>query len=262
MEETTTTEPTADQSSGVHELAGLQVDAQDRPITSTDEGTQLETAVEEAGSQPPAESQDTGENVDNTADVPEESDEIKSWAEKKNLPLDDPIKMAKMVREAEQKMHSVSQETKLKEAVQTPPSEDFGVDPIDEVRHEVQQLRLQNQVSEFYNANPEARQYDAQMAELVQQKPYLANDLESLYAVARFNELSSDREAIKQDGGREALTKLAQKQQTTAVKGNAVTPELVNTQKITPENVDRLVAQNDQKWFEAHYDEINQAMQN
>lgn len=241
MEETTTTEPTEDQTSGV------------------DDSTQLEAAVDEAGSQPETGDAPDNDSEDESEDTPDTSDddEVKSWAEKKNLPLDDPLKLAKMVRESEQKMHQATKDTKLKEAI-TAPKEVDQADTQAVWNERLEQLEAKNSVTDFYLRNPEARSFDAQMAKEVQAKPYLAQDLDALYAVVRFNELNTDD--IKSAGGREALENLAQRQKATAVKGNATNSRITSNTRITSKNVDQLVAANSQDWFVKHYDEINAAM--
>lgn len=258
MEEDTTTESNQQESSGVNEINGIPIDESGNAIPDT----QLDDAdTDKAVDQPEGESQETPQGEVDSTDTQEENtedNEVKSWAEKKNLPLDNPIKLAKMYREAEQKMHQATEGAKLKEVL--PSQENEFNDPLVEVRNELTQMKMQNSVNDFYANNPDAREYDGKMAQLVQEDPNLAGNLKALYALARFDELNTQSDDIRRDGGREALTKLAQKQQATAIKGNAVNGQMAPSTKITSANVDQLVGQNDHAWYLKHRDEINQAM--
>lgn len=98
-------------------------------------------------------------------------------------------------------------------------AETTGQDP--ELVKAVRQLQIQNAVRDFWVNNPEAREYEPQMIEIIKEKPHLAGDLESLYATALVK--SGGLDAVKSQGKREALTNLAQKQQATAPTGNATT---------------------------------------
>jgi hypothetical protein len=98
------------------------------------------------------------------------------------------------------------------------------------------------------------------MAEIVQSRPHLQNDLDALYALAA-NSPSRAAE-LKTEGGRQALTNLAQKQSAVPPTSSASTGNTVNPDRITPDNVDQLVGQHmgDTKWYKAHESEINRAM--
>lgn len=256
MDEQTTTESAVDQPSGVSSEQGIPVDDQGMAIPDT----QLETTSDEAESQPDTTTQ--GETVDNTeqTEVTTE-DDLKEWAEKKNLPLDDPLKLAKMYRDAEKSMHEAKQ-NKLRETVEETFTTDADeYDPVVNLERKHQALEAKIRVADFYAENPEARQYDATMSELVQQDPSLAGNLKALYALARFNEMEAQSDQIRTEGGREALKKLALKAQAAVPKQNAVNANIDTSTKITPQNVDRLVANNDLDWFKAHQAEINAAME-
>lgn len=116
----------------------------------------------------------------------------------KGLSTDDPKKLLKMVRESESKMHEATNEaSKLRDSVQTV-SQDEGQD-------DVYQLINRLKVTEFYLTNPEARQYDDKMAEILDEKPYLAGDLNTLYDLARFRSADEKLVQERQAGKKEAL---------------------------------------------------------
>lgn len=128
-----------------------------------------------------------------------------------------------------------------------------GQDP--ELLKRVQRVEVKEAVRDFFNAHPDARELEQDMiAELVK-RPHLAGDLEALYAVVK----ASNLDAVKSQGKKEALQSLAHKQTAAVPRGNAVSSS-VNSQSITPQNVDQLVAQNGQEWFRKNYDAINRAM--
>jgi hypothetical protein len=169
-------------------------------------------------------------------------------------------KALEMARNAEKKMHEATAKSKELETtmVRDPNLEYTGNEAIDNLALQVNQMNIQNRVRDFFEANPGARDYESKMAELVQQRPWLQNDLEALHALA-VN--SPDRAAeLKSEGGREALTNLAQKQSAVPPPSNASTGVSSSSDRITPENVDDLVAKNGQEWFKKHYSEINRAM--
>jgi len=233
------------------------------------EPTTTEVLPEDGGVQPePDQVEDTpAANSQDTPTVPDQAPQdqqpspepddtdLQSWAQKKNLPLDDPMKMAKMVREAEQRMHDATSKSKLQGTLAQP-----VLDPnTDPVMQRLARLELAQEVSTFYAANPEARQLDTTMAELVEQRPWLANDLEALYALAVTKQSAGDRDALKAAGGREALTRLASTQRTAAVQPAATTPTLQGD-VLTAENLDAKVASMSMEEYRARKPEIDAIM--
>ncbi len=205
-----------------------------------------------------AEEQAAAEQPD-VAEQPAQADDVTAWAEKKGLPLDDPVKLAQMYRDAEKRMHEATERAKELETtmVNNPLLDYTGDEAYDSLALKVNQLEIQNRVADFFTAHPEARDYESKMAEIVVERPHLQGDFDALYALA-VN--SPDRAAeLKSEGGREALTNLAQKQQAIPPSAQASTNTSVS-EKITPENVDELVGKNGPEWFKKNYDAINRAM--
>lgn len=228
---------------------------EDEPITPSDDSkatdddkkvedqSQPEEKVEDEGadtnaddSQPDSED-DSAESDDDSAEeteteaeeaddnkTTEESDEdLKKWAAEKNLPLDDPLALAKMNRELEKKMHAQGQENgELRKQVgkQAEDSADKGEDSeVTDTRKLLHQLA----VTDFYLNNPEARQYDGKMAELLAEKPHLANDFEDLLTLAKAR--TSDEELLeaRKQGEQAALKKQNQTQRQGAPSRSATT---------------------------------------
>jgi hypothetical protein len=213
--------------------------------TPTTEETQPETKTQEA----PAESADDG---------------FAKFAQAKGFDpadlTDRERKALEMARASEQRMHEATAKSReLETTMASNPNLAYtGDQNYDQLALEVNNIKIQNRVNDFFNANPEARSYETKMAEIVQQRPHLQNDLDALYALA-VN--SPDRQSeLKQEGGRQALTNLAQKQSAVPPVSNATTGATSSQERITPDNVDQLVAQHDLAWFTKHKAEIDRAM--
>src|SRR6185312_1922782 len=126
--------------------------------------------------------------------------ELKEWAAKKNLPLDDPLKIAKMYRESEKQLGKKGQqEGKLKAAVTTA-NTTAGIDDMQALRNEVTAIN-------FKLDHPEARDLEPLMVQILDEKPWLANDLEAVLDIAKGRSVHTSAEvlAARQAGGKEAL---------------------------------------------------------
>lgn len=247
MEQTTTETPVEETTGG--EIHGVAVDSEGRALTAEEPQPEA-TGTEAERTQPEATTEEPSAFDDDT----------RSWAESKGLDLSSPEGIAKAIssyREAEKQLHKSSQErSELEKLVNSGTlNPQAGDNDISQLQNEVQQLKLQNQVTSFYMNNPDAKDYDAKMAEIVTERPHLAGDLDALYALAR---VQSGTDVTK--GGKEALEKLANSQRAAVSTGASTKPVSGQTDKITPQNVDQMVAAHDNQWFIDHYDEINQAM--
>ena len=190
MEETTTSTPVDDTQAPVKEELA--------------ESTKEQAVETETASSPPEESQETEGEVS-------EEDEIKAWAEKKGLKLDDPIAMAKMIREGDKKVTEVTQQAKLGDSVKTA-SADLD---------DVQQLRNEVAVINFFQKYPDARELETDMAKVIDEKPYLASDLDALYFYTKGVQADKGLVAAKQAGSKEALAKVAAAERAAAPKTSA-----------------------------------------
>lgn len=156
------------------------------------------------------------------ADTQTSSDdaELLEWANKKGVKTDDPIAILKMAREAEKKMHETqsSIEAKaLKQAVTTK-GESEGLD-------DTSLLLSRLTVSEFYADHPDAKALDVTMGEIVNSKPHLANDLETVYELAKARVQPKEAIAAKQAGQREALAQVAKAEKAAPPQASATTRE-------------------------------------
>jgi len=231
------------------------------------EQTTTEPVVQEAEgvqeTQPEVEQTDTAEsNVteDSSPTEPSEGDDLSKWAESKGINLEDPEsvqKLAKSYREAEKKLHETTQ-TKSELEKQLVPADgvpqytpDGNLDVYSEVQNVKTQLNLQN----FYMENPEARGYDEKMAQIAIEKPELglyaknSGDFSVLLAMAKQGD-------ERREGGREALERLADKQRA-AVASPAATVPQASQPKITRALMQEKLQQGDTKWFDDNQSTIN-----
>ena len=233
----------------------------DQVITTDNNGTPDLAPVTSQSESAPEAAEAPQEPAQATAEPA--ADETVAWAEKKGLKINPnnatEVKLAQMQREAERKMHEASAKARELENTVTQVPVDVTGDPqYDTLAQSVNQLLIQNSVRDFFSNNPEARDYESKMAEIVTQRPHLRNDLDALYALAKTD--PSRETELKQQGGKEALENLAQKQQQIPPGANATNSRVYESSQINPQNVYDLVDRNDQAWFEKNYDAIQKAM--
>lgn len=215
-----------------------------------EESTPAETFEEVAAeiqSQPPTDESPTAESTteetsqsDETVETEPQEDnseeaDIKEWAAKKGLDLNDPVAVAKAAREAEKAFHSKSTEaSKLKKAMGDQGKEAGESDVEAETYETLNRLK----VAEFYQEHPEARDLDTVMAEILDEKPWLAQDLESLYAVAQTKTEAKKILEARQQGQREERARIAQAQAAGAPKASATGKE--SSKKITEADIEKM----------------------
>lgn len=200
---------------------------------------------------------DSSESTETDTQAPSDSEELKSWADKKGLEVnfDNPneIKLAQMQLNAEKKMHEATQ----KPVVQPPQEiEATGDESVDQLVDRQNQLELKQYVRDWFDANPDAKDHRTELQEISANRPWL-NNMDDVYAHFLAN---PSREAeLKKAGGKEALTNLAQKQQAIPPSANATSKGDFSSSKITPDNVEQLVTENDSNWYESNREEILRA---
>ncbi len=222
------------------------------PVVQEAEGAQ--EAQPEVEQTEPAES-----NVTEDSSPTESSDEdLSKWAESKGINLEDPEsvqKLAKSYREAEKKLHETTQ-TKSQLEKQLVPSDgvpQFTPEGNLDVYSEVQNVKTQLNLQNFYMENPDARGYDERMAQIALEKPELglyaknSGDFSVLLALAKQGD-------ERREGGREALEKLADKQRA-AVASPAATVRQTQP-KITRALMQEKLQAGDTKWFDDNNDTI------
>lgn len=233
----TTSEPTSSAESLEKDAAQLNEEEQQTEAVVNDEDTSQTS--ETAETEPEAQAEDNSEDT-----------ELKEWAAKKNLPLDDPIKLAKMYRESEQALGKKgSKEGQLKTAV-TDANASAGVDDVQSLRNELTALS-------FKIDHPESVKFEPAMIEILDEKPWLANDLESVLDIAKGRATNTQLVAERQAGKKEGLAAAETAGRAAPPRASANQGSTQGSNKITFENVDELIAKNGPKWFADHHDEIN-----
>lgn len=253
MEEETTTTATVEP--GGQHIDGIAIDDQGMAVPQPDE-----TGNEAAAVQTTTETEvQTGVE----AEPSDEDEQLSKFAQAKGLELDsdNAKKAAKMAMNAEKLMHNKAKKASELEKTMSSMSDTSaeqvaqatGQDP--EVLKRLQRMEVQGSIRDFWDEHPEARQFEAEMAQIAVDSGLYGSPeaiLKASYAMAV-------GESLKSQGKQEALKSLAHKQQAAVPRGNAVNSAMA-TQTITPQNVDQMVGQNDLAWFEKNREAINKAM--
>lgn len=188
---------------------------------------QAQTADVKDVAEPSESEQDTeGEEQPGQSEV---DDKLKKYATSQGIELDSPsaIKAARIAMKAQSEATKNGQRaSELEKATSaisddeaTRVAESTGQDP--ELLKRLQRVEVKEAVRDFWNQEGIDRSYEPSMIKLLETKPYLAGDLESLYATAVMK--SGGVAAVKSQGKREALESLAHKQQAAVPTGNATT---------------------------------------
>lgn len=195
----------------------------DSPVV---EGEQ-DATVEQPVTEPSEESEDTPQSA------PETDDKLRKYAENQGIELDSPsaIKAARLAMENQaEKTRNYQKASELEKAATVISDEDAtatasatGQDPA--LLQRLQRVEVKESVRDFWNQEGVDRSFEPAMVEVLQDKPYLAGDLEALYATAVMK--SGGVAAVKSQAKKETLSELAHKQQAAVPTGNA-------TQRGTP----------------------------
>lgn len=198
----------------------------DSAATATTDDATTEQAVETTNESSETTSSETETNDESSSK--ESDDDIKAWAEKKGLSLDDPIALAKMVREGDKKVTEASQKaSELGKSVETASTE-LGLDDVAQLKNEVAVMR-------FYQSYPDARDLDGEMSKVLDDKPYFANDLEGLYFYTKGLQADKGVVAARQAGNKEALAATAQAERAATPKASAA--NRTSPKEVTDEDI-------------------------
>ena len=262
MDEETTTEAPVE-SGAIQNINGIAIDEQGMAIAEPETAEPAEAVT--TTTEPEVQTVEATEPLTET-EVSTEDEQLKKFAEAKGLELDsdNAKKAAKMAMNAERLMHDKTKRASELERTMSTMSDSSaeqvasitGQDP--EVLKRLQRMEVKNSISEFWDSNPNAKQYESEMAEIATTAGLYGSPeaiLKASYAIA----VSNNTDALKSQGKQEALRSLAQKQQAAVPTGNAVNSSMTS-QTITPQNVSQMIDSHDQNWFEQNYDAINKAM--
>jgi len=258
MEDDTTTNAPVE-TGEIQTIQGIQVDDQGQAISEPEE-TEPAAAVETT-------SEPEEQTTETQSEPSDEDEQLTKFAQAKGLELtsDNEKKLAKMAMNAEKLMHNKSNKASELERTMGQMSDESvervaqatGQDP--EVLRRLQRMEVKDSIREFWDSNPDAQQYESEMANIAVESGLYGSPeaiLKASYAIAR----SSNTDALKSQGKQEALKSLAQKQKAAVPRGNAVNTSVANGQSITPQNVDQLVGQNTYEWYMDNRDAVNKAM--
>lgn len=209
MEEETTTPVPAEE--------GAEPTAQPTEPETTEAVETTEPATEEQTEEAPASASE------------DDDAQLDKWAKSKGLELDsdNAKKAAKMAREAEKLAGRNGQRAgELEKAATQVSDEDAsaraeatGQDP--ELIKRLQRVEVKEAVRDFWSQPGIDPAMEPKMVEILESKPYLAGDLESLYASAVYQ--SGGIAAVKSQAKKDTLSELAHKQQAAVPRGNANT---------------------------------------
>lgn len=247
-------------------INGVAVDDQGQAIPVSEDTDTGDTAVETPESELSVQEEPEATGAEQPA-LPEVDDKLKKYAQSQGLELDSPnaVKAAKiaMANQAEvtRNYHKTSELEKSMTQMSDDSAEQVaqatGENP--EVLKRIQRMEVKNSINEFWSNNPDARDYESQMTEIAQSAGLYGTPeaiLKASYAMAK----AQDSDNLRTQGKREALESLRDKQQASVPRGNAVNSSPVQSDAITPQNVDALVGSHDLKWYEANREAINKAM--
>lgn len=221
--------------------------------------TGVETTQPVQTDQPAA---DEGTTSDQTPsnDAPSFDEDTTKWLESKGIDPSSPealAKVAKSAREAEKAMHAKAGEAShLKKSMDTvadsyaeEEATATGQDP--ELVKTVKRLLVRDSIREFWDAHPDAKEHESAIAQIVQERPYLANDLEAAYALIQSKN-------AKSEGAKQALENLASKQRAAAPSGAAVSSAVTTKASITRAELAKRTQAGDIGWLNKNMPTINQ----
>jgi len=193
------------------------MDEETTTSTQVDDTAAQATTDESTNEQAVQGTEDTSEATNSESTETQETetdDDLKAWAEKKGLSLDDPLALARMVREGDKKVAEASERaSQLGKSVETASTE-LGLDDVAQLKNEIAVMR-------FYQTYPDARNLDTEMAEILDEKPYFANDLEGLYFYTKGRQSDKGIVAARQAGSKEALAAAAKAERAAPPKASA-----------------------------------------
>jgi len=179
------------------------------------------------------------DNTNQTSDT-DDSAEILEWAERKGLKVNEDTKpLLKMVRESEQKMHTATKEANaLRNSVQEI-NEANDVSPDQAVLNRLV-------VTEFYLNNPGARELDDEMADIINEKPYLARDLDAVYEIAQSRASAKYTQEAVETSRKERLAQAAKADKAAPPQASATTRQ--SPQGVTDEDIANMTTAEYNAW--------------
>jgi hypothetical protein len=192
------------------------------------------TVADDTTTAEPSEASQDVTEAETSTDAPQVDDKLQKYALSQGFELDSPsaIKAAQIAMKAQSEATRNYQRASELEKTVTTTSDEYaeveaaqtGQDP--ELLKTVRGLQVKDAVRTFWdtplpNGTVPDRAMEQSMISELQAKPYLAGDLESLYATAVFKSGGTD---VKSQVQKETLQNLAHKQTAAVPRGNATNP--------------------------------------
>lgn len=206
---------------------------------------QQQQAQPEAPATEAAATEPNEQQTQEAAEPSEPQDDNLDWLKSKGVDPNSPealAKVADMYRNAEKAMHqSTAKASELEKSLTTDEQPTYGQsDDVQALAAEVQNMKLATKVNTFFSENPQARELESEMTKIVTERPEIGQmvksgylDLQDVYNLAAAN--PNREKALKTEGGREALQKVADKQLAKSVPGQATSSEFAKS--VSKENV-------------------------
>ena len=191
--------------------------------------------------------QETDQPEQQTEEQPEatqqsdDDDDVSKFAQSKGLELDsdNARKAAKMAMESEKRMHQATQKSgeleKSMVSMSDKSSEQVaqatGQDP--ELLKRLNAMEVKSQIRDFFDGNPEAKQYEAAMSKIASEAGLYGSAeaiLKASYAMAKASD-SGATASVKSQAKRDTLESLAHKQQAAVPRGNATNSDITSKEK-------------------------------
>jgi len=228
-EETTTVVDTPAVDTGVEETQPVEQEVEQAVETETDQ---------------PNESTEEPELSDTSTE-----EDLSDWASKKGIDLTTPegqAKALKSMRESEKAFHAKAQQASELEKNLAAPQLDQNASAAEQALAIASQLQNEKVIREWRQNNNVTDEEDNAMGEYAKANPRAANllmtgelTLDEFRAIA-VPAQKIDKDAIRKEGGQEALQSLANKQRATAVKGGASSAQ--SSTSVNKDNVEQWYA--------------------
>jgi len=191
--------------------------------------------------------QETDQPEQQTQEQPEatqqsdDDDDVLKFAQSKGSKLDSDSarKFAKMAMESEKRMHQATQKSgeleKSMVSMSDQSSEQVaqatGQDP--ELLKRLNAMEVKGQIRDFFDSNPEARQYESEMTKIAAEAGLYGSAeaiLKASYAMARSSDTNATA-SVQSQAKRATLESLAHKQQAAVPRGNATNSDITSKEK-------------------------------
>jgi len=209
-------------------------------VVAQDAGAQVAQPVDTDNTEAVQET-DQPEQQTEAEQAPVEDDDVSKFAQAKGLELDsdNARKAIKMAMEAEKRMHQATQKSgeleKSMVSMSDQSSEQVaqatGQDP--ELLKRLNAMEVKGQIRDFFDGNPEARQYESEMTKIAAEAGLYGSAeaiLKASYAMAKAGDTSATA-SVKSQAKRDTLESLAHKQQAAVPRGNATNSDITSKEK-------------------------------